>query len=430
MNSQATVIHPTLSKYAAFIGLDWSHGKHACALRCAGDANTEEFFLSSKLFKLRKWLAELKTRFEGADVAICVENHRGLLMRELERCKWVDIYAVNPATAAGYRRMFTPSGDKSDERDAVALLDLLMSHPHKLHVLCPRAKHARMLEELCRARRNAVDRRTGRIEALVELLRARHPLAMEMVGDALSKPIALAFLRRWPSTGELVKVRDKTLRSFFHKHGSRSEKRMRERLELLQEARSIEVSEETDVLLELRLTELLDSIETANKAVRAYDKAIGEAIRKDERAGLFESLPGAGEALAPRLLAAFRLVDPESAEQMQIQTGIAPIRLQTGSSLRTYMRRYCGKFLRQTLHEYAGCSIQFSSWAKAFYRYSTQVRKLKPQAAKRALAFKWIRILTACWESGEPYDERRYIETLCNKGVPYLNDLHDMEKSA
>lgn len=253
---------------------------------------------------------------------------------------------------------------------------------------------------------------------------------MEMVGEDLSKPVALAFLRRWPSTGALVKIRDGSLRAFFHKHGSRSEKRILERIEVLRAARQEDVPEEPDEVFALRLTELLDAIEAANKAVRAYEGAIRTATREDERAGLFEGLPGAGEALAPRLLAAFRLVDPESAAQMQVETGIAPIRLQTGSSLRTRMRRLCGKFLRQTLHEYAGCSIQSSLWARAFYLHAMKVRKMNPQAAKRALAFKWIRILSACWKTGEAYDEPRYLETLQRKGVPYLQWFQDTPECA
>ncbi|MCC5842089.1 MAG: transposase [Opitutales bacterium] len=135
MNNPATAIHPALSKYAAVIGLDWAHGQHACALRLADQVGTEHFRVGAKLPQLRAWLAQLKARFKGRPVALCLENNRGLLVRELARHEWIDTYAVNPATAAKYRRMFTPSGDKSDERDAAALLDLLLTHAHKLHAL-------------------------------------------------------------------------------------------------------------------------------------------------------------------------------------------------------------------------------------------------------------------------------------------------------
>lgn len=157
INPPATAIHPALGKYAAVIGLDWSHGEHACALRRTEQATTEHFRVGAKLSQLCAWLTELKDRFKGQPVALCLENHRGLLMRELARHEWIDVYAVNPATAASYRRMFTPSGDKSDERDAAALLDMLLTHAHKLHPLKARTQDACKLDELCRARvvRNA-----------------------------------------------------------------------------------------------------------------------------------------------------------------------------------------------------------------------------------------------------------------------------------
>jgi len=32
-----------------------------------------------------------------------------------------------------------------------------------------------------------------------------------------------------------------------------------------------------------------------------------------------------------------------------------------------HFRFICPKFLRQTFHEFAGCSIQQSEWARAYY---------------------------------------------------------------
>jgi hypothetical protein len=37
---------------------------------------------------------------------------------------------------------------------------------------------------------------------------------------------------------------------------------------------------------------------------------------------------------------------------------------------------------------------------------------MQHQAALRALAFKWIRILYRCWVDGVPYDESRYLIAL------------------
>ena len=40
-------------------------------------------------------------------------------------------------------------------------------------------------------------------------------------------------------------------------------------------------------------------------------------------------------------------------------------------------------------------------------------------AAVRAVAFKWIRILFACWKQRIPYDPDRYLKALQNRGSEY-----------
>ena len=64
-------------------------------------------------------------------------------------------------------------------------------------------------------------------------------------------------------------------------------------------------------------------------------------------------------------------------------------------------------------------TIPRSFWAKAFYE-SCRARGVRHQAALRALAFKWIRILHRCWLDRVPYDESRYLIALQKRGAPLL----------
>ena len=43
------------------------------------------------------------------------------------------------------------------------------------------------------------------------------------------------------------------------------------------------------------------------------------------------------------------------------------------------------------------------------------------QAALRALAFKWLRILYRCWQTRTPYDESTYLNALKKRGSPLLS---------
>jgi hypothetical protein len=54
-----------------------------------------------------------------------------------------------------------------------------------------------------------------------------------------------------------------------------------------------------------------------------------------------------------------------------------------------HFRFICPKFLRQTFHEFAGCSIQQSEWARAYYDHLRNDKNKSHQVAVRSLAFKW-----------------------------------------
>jgi hypothetical protein len=64
-------------------------------------------------------------------------------------------------------------------------------------------------------------------------------------------------------------------------------------------------------------------------------------------------------------------------------------------------------------------SIPHSYWAKA-YSEQQRARGSSHQAALRALAFKWVRILYRCWQDRAPCDEVRYLNALKRRGSPLL----------
>jgi transposase len=136
---------------------------------------------------------------------------------------------------------------------------------------------------------------------------------------------------------------------------------------------------------------------------------------------LFRSLPGAGPALAPRLLVAFgerRERFPDAAA-LQKYAGVAPVTERSGNKSWVHWRWSCPTFLRQSFIEWVGQTIPRSFWAQAFYN-SCRARGMKHQAALRALAFKWIRILHRCWTDRIPYDESRYLLALKKRHAPLL----------
>jgi hypothetical protein len=91
----------------------------------------------------------------------------------------------------------------------------------------------------------------------------------------------------------------------------------------------------------------------------------------------------------------------------------------SGQSTWVRWRYCCPKFLRQSFHKDAGESINHAFWARA-YDMSQRARGKSHQAAVRALAFKWIRIIDTWWQTRTPDSEVRDLERLRKKGSPLV----------
>jgi len=159
-------------------------------------------------------------------------------------------------------------------------------------------------------------------------------------------------------------------------------------------------------------------------SIEAYDKQIGQLMTQHPDARIFTSLPGAADAMAPRLLVAFGADRQrmDRAEEMQNFSGIAPVTKRSGKRTSVHRRWACPKFLRQTFHEFAGYSLKKSAWATAYYELQRKQGK-GHHTAVRALAFKWIRIIFRCWKTHTPYDETTYLEALRRRGSPLVDQL-------
>ena len=99
------------------------------------------------------------------------------------------------------------------------------------------------------------------------------------------------------------------------------------------------------------------------EAIHAYDEQIGTIARQHPDFVIFDSLPGAGAALVPRLIAALGTQRDRynSASELQCYSGIAPVVASSGKQSWVHWRWACPKFVRQTFHEWAAHSIGYSA---------------------------------------------------------------------
>jgi transposase len=405
------------SKYVACLSLDWGDTAHAFVLVHGG--SKERGTVSASAEALHAWLEQLGRRFGGQPVSIVVEAGRNAVIHALFEHPWLEVYPVHPAASARFRKALIPSGAKDDVPDAEILLTLFEHHRDRLRRLNRDSEPTRRLQLLVSARREAVHLRSLFTNQLRSTLKSHFPQFFDLIGDEVYTPLPLDFLSRWPSLAAVQAARPSTLRRFYQTHNSRRPALIEGRLACIASARPlttdaavIDVAIAQTLLLVAQLRPLQTSIED-------LENRIAEAFAAHPDADLFVNLPGAGPALAPRLLAAFgsdRSRYPDAAS-LQKYSGVAPIREKSGKLLWVHWRWNCPKFLRQSFVEWVGQTVPRCIWAKAFYRNQQRAGK-GHQAILRALAFKWIRILWKCWQDRTPYNETRYILSLHKRCSP------------
>jgi transposase len=411
-----TVLHPPL---AALIGLDWADRHHDIALQVVGSPTLEMTRLAHTPNAIASWLASLAARFHGRPVAIALETSRGPLVHALLEAPWVVLYPINPRSLHRFRQVFTPSGAKDDAPDARLLLELLAKHRDQLTPWVPDDPATRTLRTLVEHRRTVVGLRTQLLQQLQATLKSYFPQALDWTGTDLASPLASAFLTRWPTLAALQRARRATIEQFYRAHGSRRRARLALRLDAIATAMPLTTDPaiiEPNVLL---VQSLVGQLQALGAGLAQFDAAIAAAFAAHPDAALFQTLPGAGAALAPRLLVAFGTDRTRyaSATDVQQRSGIAPVTVRSGQTCHVHWRWSVSTFLRQTFHEFAHHSILHTAWARAFY-HTQRAHGKSHHVAVRALAFKWIRILWRCWQDRVPYDDARYVRALVQRGSP------------
>ena len=408
------------TRYAAFLAIDWADQKHVWSLQEANSNMRERGEIEHTPEAIEVWVAQMSQRFADQPIAVAVEQKRGALVFMLSKYGQLHIFPVPPAMTSNLRKAFYSSGAKDDPKDADLLLDLVLWHRGKLRRLTPDTEETRRIQNLVEERRKLVDEKTAQGNRLEAHLKIYFPQIPQWFKDADS-PLVCALLERWPTLEALQKARPSTLRSFFRKHHCRQEELMESRIKAIGQAmpalkdRAVVESKVPVVKVLVQLIQVL------HQGIEGLNRQIQEAAEAHPDFFIFDSLPGAGEVLAPRLLAAFGSQRERYANAGEVQTcsGIAPVTERSGKSHWVHFRFACPKFVRQSFHEWAGHTITQSQWARAYYELQCR-RGKKHHAAVRALAFKWIRIIFRCWKERVAYDENVYLAALAKHHSPLL----------
>lgn len=397
---------------AAYIGIDWADEEHAVCMRVSKTNEIRAFTIKQDPQKLHDWINSLRKEFGGQKVGIAIEKSRGGLIYLLMEYDFIVLYPINPKALAKYRESCCVSGAKDDPSDAALLMDLIYRHRDRYTPWFPDTVETRTIQLLCEYRRTLVDEQTALTNRLESLLKAYFPQALDWAGD-LKTVQACDFLAKWTSLTLAQKTKPTQFREFYLKHGCRRSEIIEKRVCDIRDAQPLIHDEAVIQSSILMVRATVNLLRPSISAITQFNQEIENVFQKHPDSELFKSLPGAGEVMEPRLLAAMGSDRSrfETAAEIQQFSGIAPVTKKSGKMHYVHRRYACPRFVRQSFHEWARLSIQHCEWANSYYEYQRAKGK-RHHAAIRSLAFKWIRIVFRCWKDRTPYDEETYMDSL------------------
>lgn len=432
-NAQGQGVHATqdygggrMQEPSVFVGWDWGGKEHELHLSGASLESGEKAKLSATPEAVHEWAAHMMMRFPGQVIGVCLETSRGPVISALMAYPHIVLYPVNPKSVANFREAFYPSGKKDDPVDAETLNEMLAKHADRLRAFRPADPATRLLGLLSEHRRSLVNERVRTTQRLREALKSYFPQALELVGE-LGTVMACDFLDRWPDLTALGRARKATVRAFYMSHGSRSSKKIDQRIEIIGAAKALTDDPAVMRAGVVRVRGLVRLVRSLIESIAEVDHELESVYLAHPEHQIVDSFPGLGAALGPRVIAILGSDRDRmsSAEQMQLLTGVAPVTSRSGGkhgTISVHRRVKRSKFLHQTIVEWAGHSVANSAWAHAYYSAQETAGKGR-YTALRALGFKWIRILHRCWSLGINYDENAHQQELLKRGSPIAKAL-------
>lgn len=399
--------------YAAYIGIDWSDRKHDIYLYDCTTGETEESVICSQPEAIQAWVEGLRNRYGDALLAVCLEQKRGSLIYALCQYENLVLYPINPRTVANYRKAFQPSRAKSDPIDARILVELLQKHQDKIPAWQPESAQMRALRQWVESRRMLVGEKVRLTNRMIAALKNYYPQVLDWFEDK-DTGVFCEFVERYSTLKAAQAATPEELTHFFRSHQVIRRSAITRRIAQIASS-GIPLTEDPGIVepMQWLVQTLIGQLKPLLLRLMELTLKIDDCFTAFSDASWFAALPGAGEHLAPRLLAAFGedRTRFDNAQQMMCYFGIAPVKESSGKKNWVHWRWSCPIFLRQTFVEWANQSRHYCAWAQAYYRMQRAKGNSHP-AAMRSLAFKWIRILFRCWKNREAYDEAKYIAAL------------------
>ena len=389
-----------------FAGIDWASEEHACCVVDGAGRIVEgrryrhdEGGLAALCARLRELAVEL----------VAVERPDGLLIERLLD-SGLPVIAVHPNQVAAMRPRFRAAAGKSDSFDAFVLAELARTDSHRFRVIVPDGDATKALRALTRAREDLVATRVALANTLREQLACFWPGAARIFAD-VDSPIALAFLKRYPSPADAHGLGEQRLARFLARHhycGRRPPAELLSRLRgaACGRAEPLESDARRAIVLALvaALEPLVQRIAELTSEIRAalLDHADGPTFRS-----LFCDPK---TAICPATMIA-EIGDSRSrypaVAALAGDGGQSPVAVESGKSKRARFRWACDHRLRAAIATLADTSRHTNPWAADIYNRARARGCTHPHAI-RILGRAWCGVIWRIWQDHDTYDPARH----------------------
>jgi transposase len=390
------------NEQAYFAGLDWARSHHDVVIIDRHGTVREKLHLEHTA---EGWQSLKAVAARYPQMAVAIETSQGTVVEQVLGVGW-RVYPINPKAAERYRERNAPSGVKDDDRDAWSLADALRLDGAGWRALASQDPIVAELRLLCRDEIALIEQRTALVNQLRQCLHEYYPAALQAFEDWIC-PGAWAFVLAFPTPAALVTAGRRKWEKFLHLHRLWRPETKDKRLAIFAQAQALTGTAPTVAAKSLMAVSLARLLQTLERQLDEYRERIAAVFAHHPDHDLFGSLPGAGEKLAPRLLAEIgdNRASFADAEGLQCIAGTAPITIKSGKHCCYQRLRFaCNETLRATVHHWADHSRTTCAWAEAYYQKHRKDGQTHA-CALRCLGHRWLKILWKMWQDRTPYNE-------------------------
>jgi transposase len=400
-----------------YFGVDWSEDHHnLCIMSEAGSRVSRiEFPHSSNGFA--QFEAERrKLEIPADECLVAIETAYNPLVDFLLDLGY-RAYIIPPRATKSYRNRQRGSGAHTDDSDATLLARILRTDRDSHRQLRPNRPLTRQIlaqVRLIETLRRSIQRQSNQLRAI--LLRT-YPQALGLFGD-LTAQISLQFIRAYPTARAAAALSLAEFTAFCREHHYTCPRLVPKRYHHL-----IEPTPEADPAVVQAYQDQVsiwpDLLLTQVRYRQAALAKLGRLFAQHPDAAIFDSLPGAGELLAPSLLAKFgdhrdRFLSPG---EVQALAGTCPVTEHSGKRKSVKFRFGCDKEFRRISQQFARASLRESGWAMAYWD-RVRPRCASNSHAYRCLANRWMAVVWKLWQTRQLYDEGYHLRQCAARRRP------------